>query len=230
MLSNRKCQPLARYPINLMYSAGNLLHRKPLICGGYSGQNPQSECLIHDLHTDSWRHHVLLTTSRFFHASVPVNGTIWFSGGLGGYPTRELLSSTEFVYGDESVVQGPSLPTGRYAHCVVDLLDGRSMVIGGNPTFKEVITYHHVNHSFTTGPPLLHGRMDQACTLYRSPLHGYRNVVLIVGGYDNHNNLYSTEVLDFSDSTASWQKCECNPFFTISDYFSSVISQIKIIL
>ena len=210
MLSNRKCRPLAKYPMDLMYSAGHLLNTKPLICGGYAGDSAQLQCLFHDLHTDSWKRYASLTTSRFWHASVPFKDSLWFSGGLGNYP-RELLSSTEFVYGDGSVVQGPALPTARRNHCVVDLLDGRSMIIGGSPTFNEAIIYHHVNHSFTRGPRLLYSRMDHACTLYRSPLHGNRNVVLVSGGLDNNDfpkPIKSTEVLDFTNNTANWEKCE----------------------
>ena len=101
-----------------------------------------SECFIHDPSTNSWSQHANLNAARYYHASINVKDGVWFTGGLGwrgttgwkfGLSTNlfEPLTSTEIVYSNGSVVRGPDMPYYKYRHCMVDLLDGRIMFIGG---------------------------------------------------------------------------------------------------
>ena len=123
----------------------------------------------------------------------------------GGYSARgRELSSTEFIYVNGSVIQGPELPKGRYGHCMVDLRDGRYMIIGGNPTRKEVLIYHQSNMSFARGPSLLVGRYFHACAVINSPLYGIR--VMVAGGWGPE--IRSVEILDFSSTSSVWQESE----------------------
>ena len=126
----------------------------------------------------------------------------------GGYDWRgNRLGSTEIVRGDGSVVQGPPLPSARAAHCMVDLLDERIMLIGGSPTLDEVLIYHPSSRSFLRGPSLKRVRYGHACVLFTSSMHQKRPFVLVAGGYSSGESR-SVEILDFTNPSAVWTESE----------------------
>ena len=136
--------------------------------------------------------------NRSSHASVSMNGVVWITGG---YRSR---NSTEFVYGNGSVIKGPDLPIDKWGHCMVDLEDGRAIILGGDQNENDVLIYRSSDNSFESGPPLLFGRRFPACTLFRSPLHEGRQVVLVVGGKSDGE--VSAEVLDFTNTSSKWMQ------------------------
>ena len=146
--------------------------------------------------TDTWKLHATMFANRSSHASVSMNGVVWITGG---YRSR---NSTEFVYGNGSVIKGPDLPIDKWGHCMVDLEDGRAIILGGDQNENDVLIYRSSDNSFESGPPLLFGRRFPACTLFRSPLHEGRQVVLVVGGKSDGE--VSAEVLDFTNTSSKW--------------------------
>ena len=93
---------------------------------------------------------------------------------------------------------------------MVDLHDGRFMIIGGSNRKREektVLMYHASNSSFTSGPSLRTARWYAACTLFQSSKHNQRWVVLAVGGERNPEGATS-EVLDFTIPNAVWEECK----------------------
>ena len=139
------------------------------------------------------------------------------TGGVGG----DNLSSTEMVYGNGSVVRGPPLPSKRYGHCMVDLLDGRIMIIGGYPTsLDETWFYYPSNGSFVQGPPLKKGREQHACTVFQSSMHQLS--VLVAGGY-NGSQIRSVEVLNLSNPSAAWMESEYGLILIIISMFNLFI-------
>ena len=61
---------------------------------------------------------------------------------------------------------------------------------------------------FETGPSLdaTNGRTEGACTLFYSPLHENRPVVLAVGGQSNP----TPQLLDYSSENAVWENSKYN--------------------
>ena len=182
------------------------------------------EASLRKCHVVGWSRLTTLYTARYDHASVELNGGLWVTGGLDG---RNRLSSTEMVHGDGSVVHGAAIPSKRYGHCMVDLLDGRIMLIGGYPTFNEVWFYYLSSGSFVRGPSLKQGRYGHACTVFRSPMYHKRYCVLVAGGW-YLDELRTVEVLDFSTPSAVWTESEygfiliilmINAFNYSNDYF-----------
>ena len=206
IVKNTTCH-LVQYPERVRNSAGGLLRNHPTICGGYNLNTDSltASCYQLDPSTNLWSFLSSLHTARIYHASVELDGGLWVTGG--GHGSND-LSSTEMVHEDGSVVQGPPLPSARQAHCMVDLLDGRIMLIGGyggRLNSNEVLFYHPSNRSFVRGPSLKKGRRYHACTVFQSHRHQLRYIVLVAGGYDN---LRSVEVLDFSTPSAVWNESE----------------------
>ena len=212
LMTNKSCRSFAQYPLRVRQAAGGLLQGKPLICGGRHSYTANtkgavSACYLHNSSINDWVHFTSLHTSRSRHASASVEGALWMTGGLDSGHKR--LKSTEFVHGNGSVLQGPDLPSPRSGHCMVDLKDGRVMIIGGTPTFKEVLIYHQSNRSFVHAANLSNGRSSFACALFNSAMHGFRPVILVAGGaYASVYAVNSVEVLDFTKTPTLWQHSE----------------------
>ena len=79
------------------------------------------------------------------------------------------------IYSNGKVTEGPDLPSKRSAHCMVNLLDGKIMILGGDQlTRKGVLIFDPTSITYTNGPSLLYERVGSACTLIFSPMHENR--------------------------------------------------------
>merc|ERR1719494_647586 len=103
---------------------------------------------------------------------------------------------------------------------MVDLHDGRFMIISGGKRWrkgeKTVLIYNSYNASFTSGPSLRTARWFAACTLFQSPKHNKRWVVLVVGG-GGSREAATSEVLDFTVPNAVWEEYVPLPVSDIPD-------------
>ena len=201
MDSSTSCLQLPTYPFKLSGASGGVINGSPMVCGGYNYNNnapkDKSSCYSHDKELNIWKQHAIMNHARDVPASVVLDKSLWVTGGWGG----SRLKSTEFVRGDGTVTMGPDLPTARSGHCMVTLHDGKVMIIGGNPTYQDVLVFDQSNNGFTTGPSTLEKRSSSACTLFNSPLHGNRPIVLAAGGYDVS---VRAEIFDYT-ITNEWQ-------------------------
>ena len=133
-------------------------------------------------------------------ASVAVNGSLFVTGGLNG---AARISSTVYITAKGVVSAGPNLPSPRESHCMVSLPSGKLMIIGGMPAEnkKSVIVFDPNTNSYNTAvPSLLHERQDFGCTVFNSPFHNFRPVVLAVGGYGRK----TAEIYDFTQPNSEW--------------------------
>ena len=90
----------------------------------------QSFCYRHDKSLNEWTLLGNLSTARTRHASVLLNGDLWMTGG---FKNKSALVSTELVKQDGTISVGTPLPSPRRDHCMVNLQDGRVMILGGYP-------------------------------------------------------------------------------------------------
>jgi len=215
--SSKKCQSLQSYPLRVAVSSGSVVNGSPIVCGGTTADGPGSqmfsECYTHDRSSNTWKLLTKMHTERAGHTSVVHKNALWVIGGLN--EQERFLKSTEWVFLNGTVEKGPDLPEERGGHCMVDLRDGRFMIIGGlmdNPHgpphgTTNVLIYNSYDASFTYGPSLREARAQQACTLFQSPKHNQRWVVLVVGGrhYSDEGDATS-EVLDFTVPNAVWEE------------------------
>ena len=205
ILSNRKCKTLSNLPHKYYIGAGDIVDGSPLICGGYDRDSKATShgCYAHDRSTDKWNHVANMKTARVLHTAVSLGDTLWVVGGQNTEYTVD-LSSTEYVYMDGRVTQGPNLPYTAKEHCMTKLHDGRVMILGGYFS-KKVVIFDPKTNTFTNGPTLLYERYESSCTLFYSPMHGNRPVVLAVGGYF----IGSSELLDYTQNDATWVQGQC---------------------
>ena len=154
--------------------------------------------------SNAWKLHAKMNSSRYVLSSAVVNGGLWMTGGNHG----DDLASTEFIFSNGSVINGPNLPSARRQHCMVTLNDGRVMILGGHglegPSSNDqsVQIFNPEDDTFTTGPTLLYRKIEAGCTLFMSPLHENRPIVLAVGG----SSQSTAEVLDYTVANAIWEE------------------------
>ena len=142
-----------------------------------------------------------MNSKRYWHASTVVNNALFITGGAIGI---SILATTEYIYANGTVQSGPNLPEARHGHCSVTLHDGKVMILGAYfPTFlqRNVIIMDPADNSFATGLSMSYERDGAACTLFYSPLHNGRPVVLAAGG----RNQATAEVYDYTTSAKQWQ-------------------------
>ena len=123
-----------------------------------------------------------MNSKRAGHASTLVKDALFITGGFDG---SSRLATTEYIYANGTVQSGPNLPEARWGHCSVTLHDGKVMILGAaypSSLRRNVIIMDPADNSFTTGPSLRYKRGSAACTLFNSPLHNGRPVVLAAGG------------------------------------------------
>ena len=215
--SSTSCLQLPTYPFKMWGASGGVINGSPMVCGGYKGglgPKVESSCYSHDKGLNIWKQHAIMIQARYLHASVVLDKSLWITGG--GYQAGNGLDrfkSTEFVHGDGTVTLGPDLPTARSGHCMVTLHDGKVMIIGGYPTLDDVLVFDQSNNIFTTGPSTLEKRYYHACTLFNSPLHGNRPIVLAAGG----DGLVTAEIYDYT-ITNEWQESKYSLVFLKQEF------------
>ena len=75
----------------------------------------------------------------------------------------------------------------------MSLEDGRMLITGGLPSSqKNKVWFYDDQNGFTPGPDMLDGRVDHACSTFKSARHQQREVALVAGGYKRDD----VEVLD----------------------------------
>ena len=101
---------------------------------------------------------------------------------------------------------GISLPYKVYGPCVVNLNDGRVMILGGNDGvsyfLRKVLIFNSTSGTFSDAPDMLYTRVSHGCASFNSPLHNHREVVLAAGG--SHQD--SVELLDYQNEGSNWQE------------------------
>ena len=194
------CANLPSYPFFIYGAAGGVVNGSPIICGGSRSRWEQTDsCQRFDRNANSWKWHSSMTSKRFGHANTVVKNALFITGGHDG---RSRLATTEYIYANGTVQSGPNLPEARSSHCGVTLHDGKVMILGGYPTslHRNVIIMDPADNSFSTGPSMSYARPSAACTLFHSPLHNGRPVVLAAGG----SGQATAEVYDYTNSN-QWE-------------------------
>ena len=156
-----------------------------------------------------WEHRTSLRSAARFSGSTIIHGALLLTGGHNGY---DVTSRTQIVT-DGRVVTGPNLLGPRYHHCVVNLHDGRFLVVGGKSHYYDPGLLTSEFHDLKTGsshygPPLISVRIDPACVHFHSPLHNNRTVVLIFGKYKDSGSQFKVQVIDFTQPLATWNWCK----------------------
>lgn len=210
--SNRNCSNLPKAPSNTSGSVGGFLDRA-IYCGGFEtkiiGNNGDTvKCYELDSPTGSWINQFNMSTARQDAASVVLpNGTLWITGGfLGG---QGYLQTTEEYHVGYGLVEGPLLPSAMSGHCMVQVADDRTFIIGGAKSLgdsREVYDYFFDRWSYSKMASMNIGRNEHACGLITDPDTG-DEYILVAGGITNEgtmeNNATASEL--YNIALDSWE-------------------------
>ena len=86
------------------------------------------------------------------------------------------------------------------------------MILGADNVFgnrKTVTIYDIITNTFSSGVKMNYNRENAACTIFKSPNHGNRPVVFVGGGKEQR----TAEILDYSQSGATWEKGKLETFY-----------------
>lgn len=201
-LNTRKT--LVDLPHKTKYAFGGVLLGQPIVCGGTSHEGFHKECFKLTLDGSAWEHLADMFEPRAAASAVVLNQEIWITGGNSG-PEPRFLKTTEKISLDGTVSPGPNLPVPLIGHCTVRSY-GQIFIIGGasqSTTYVYDLDLTRVRN----GPSLNSARNIHACTEVASANHGGRNILIVLGGFDEpdiRKTEWTVEILDYSISNAKW--------------------------
>ena len=135
-------------------------------------------------------------------AGVVIKGNpdkLWI---LGGHNLGEAGGSSEFIYLNGTIEDGPTIEGHDYNHCAVQSNSSQIFIMGGTKNSKGVTVYHPENNTITTQLDMNFDRKVSSCTVFQSAKHGNREVIFIGGG---SGSVQTAEILDYS-MTETWEQ------------------------
>ena len=138
------CNNLPEFPSKVQFATGGRLNGHPLICGGQSTINSTDitdECYIYN---EEWTLLTNMIHKRYGAGGTAIDeDTFWIIGGSGQ------TQSSEYVFSNGSVIEGPDFDVGFEWHCMVRLDNGRIMIINHSKGTYCISSYSfRGNYSF----------------------------------------------------------------------------------
>ena len=201
--STVSCKSLPLYPQNIRLANGMMINDVPIIAGGDESSNQISEVYKLDYFGNSWVLLGNMAKKRNQFAVAELNGGVWAMGGFAS-GSWNFQSSTEIIYTNGTILDGPDLPETRARHCAVTLPNGKVAIMGGRTSpsviTKDVLIYDPSTSTYTSGPDMFYEHENFACVTFYSDKHGGRPVILGAGGY----SLRKAEIYDYDNGV--WEQ------------------------
>ena len=199
----------AAYPLEISSATATYTNDKIVVCGGSSPRT--DECHVYQ-QGQGWILLSRMTKARTSIASIPIQGGMLVTGGLGG---SNYLKTSQIVKLDGSAVtDGPEIPEVRAGHCMTsDKEEDAFFLLGGQDEYGEAtstVGQLEYNKDFilkkTTN--MNKRRFGLGCAIFRSDQHGSRPLLVAAGSgnFDGGNGGNSCEFWDFTIGN-QWQLC-----------------------
>jgi len=189
MKVSQACHTLPQYPVPVKMANGMMINGVQIIAGGGDFSGPISEVYKLDHLSNSWVLLGNMAETRKQFAVAELDGGLWAMGGLTTNNKDSMDSSTEIIYPDGTILDGPELPEARAGHCAVTLPNGKVVIMGGRTSktviTKDVLFYDPSTSTFASGntyEQMTYERETFACTHFYSDKHLGRPVILSAGG------------------------------------------------
>jgi hypothetical protein len=175
------------------YSDGRVL-----LCGGRSGQETLSSCMVYDLERETWSGHSRLIMAREEASMAMLGSQLYIMGGEGLQSVEVLDSMLETAWSS-----GPELPFVISRSCAVST--GSSIILAGGQSNQSsslslVLSFSKDQREWTEGQNMLQPRRDHACLYVELE---DRKGMLVTGGLGEKDEvLASGEFYDVS--TGEW--------------------------
>ena len=222
MKVSQACHTLPQYPVPVKMANGMMINGVQIIAGGYNNISTSklSEVYKLDYNGNSWVFLRNMAVPRSQLAVAELNGGAWAMGGFSSSSWSSMESSTEVIYTDGTILDGPDLPETRGRHCAVTLPNGNVVIMGGRTSFTvlssmiDVLIYDISTSTYTSGPDMAYGHENFACAHFYSDKHGGRPVILSAGGISSSN----AEIYDYTSGNGVWEQSKLSFFFCIKPF------------
>ena len=216
--STASCNSLPPYPMEVAQAIGIMINGVQIIAGGYAftiSTSKLSEVYKLDYDGNSWVFLGNMAIPRNQLAVAELNGGAWAMGGFSSGTWSSMESSTEIIYTDGTILDGPDLPETRGRHCAVTLPNGNVVIMGGRTSStvlsKDVLIYDISTSTYTSGPDMAYGHENFACAHFYSDKHGGRPVILSAGGMSSSN----TEIYNYTSENGVWEQSKLSFFIKV---------------
>jgi hypothetical protein len=210
--STASCNSLPQYPQDIRMANGMMINDVQIIAGGING-SIISEVYKLDYLGNSWVLLGNMAETRYQFSVAELNGGLWAMGGFLTGSWSSMSNSTEIIYTDGTILDGPDLPETRIRHCAVTLPNGKVVIMGGRTSqhvlSKDVLIYDPSTSTYTSGPDMFYERENFACAHFYSDKHGGRPVILSAGGM----SLSKAEIYDYDNGV--WEQSKLFPSHAI---------------
>ena len=226
--STTSCNSLPPYPKDVRHARGIMINDVQIIAGGYSPAILEEVYKL-DYHGNSWVLLGNMAKPRMQHAVAELNGGAWVMGGFSSTSWSSIENSTEIIYANGIILNGPDLPEARTRHCALTLPYGKVVIMGGRTSqsiiSKDVLIYDPSTSTYTSRPHMIYERETFACVHFYSDKHGGRPVILSAGGINN-----KAEIYDYTSGNGIWEQSKLAIFIKpLFDLFEPILDLFKTI-
>ena len=189
---------LTDFPLEIASAVGFMTAQGPTVCGGKDGGN---KCFRYKEH--QWMPWTNMGTARSYASALQINPNQTLI--IGGYDENVNDLKTELISSSGSE-EGTDFPVKISGHCSFNLNSTYGMVTGG---LYDLHSYSSTATFFVdltkglsaiakriSGPSINTARNDHGCSIFH---HGGKSYGIVSGGWDGHNLLDSTEMIDLDD-------------------------------
>jgi hypothetical protein len=147
---------------------------------------------------------------RRFSMNYLQNKLITFGGLDNNINTVKAVKTVYNIDENGSVTKGTDLPSERYQHCSV-VLDSEIILIAGgyddnDTALSTTWIFNVTNESYIPGPDMFIKRVKFGCSVFYSPAHDLRPVVIVVGGMgEEYGYLEQNFIWDYTKSNTTWE-------------------------
>lgn len=186
LTNNFDCQNLKDLEEGREGAAGGVLGLdKMIICGGHDPENhttsTTAQCL--QITQEEIMDFGFMETERMFAASTNLDKeTLWVLGGRNS--NWQFTDSTEFIFANGTIVNGPDMPLPLFRHTMTKITDDSGILVGGDNEsgFKKSTYFFDIpSMTWTPGPPLISARGLHTTSVIADQITGEK-YVLVCGG------------------------------------------------
>ena len=143
------------------------------------------QCFIYNK-DKGWSQLSKMNQGRYGGASMPIDGGMIIIGGYNEY--EDILKSSQIVFANGSITEGPELPEPISGHCLAyDKKDDVFFVTGGvRGDRSKAWKFNNPNKFKLNGTTQMNmKRDDHSCGIVRSQNHDRRPLLVVAGGKRN---------------------------------------------
>ena len=178
--------PLPDFPLNVFAAVGFLTEQGPMVCGGLRGEK---KCSLFKEH--QWFSRTTLGTSRVYASALQIgqNKSGMIIGGKDEKGSLKIDSHCSFnLNSTHGMVTG-----GLYEH---NQRGSKVLLLSEKTFFVDLTKGLSAIAKRISGPSINTARNDHGCSIFH---HGGKSYGIVSGGWDGHNLLDSTEMIDLDD-------------------------------